>query len=328
MIGKSFVLAVAVAIMPYAANAGITETTTTSTVVTYNVTGQGPGVQVSLPQSPSNLYHFAVEKLTSGNLFRLNVDLHSVATKDGFEFEHNLFVQGNGKASLSTTVTLTLTNDGDTAQLLRLDSLIDPGHIASRGLGIAQDALFQFQVVQDNTPLFFESGQVTSTDSLPHPRFNGYNTHIVNNGENSYGVGDWSATPVNLNLASIAAHSSSVITYITNTAAYDGNSGATPCKDFNHCHGTQISFGDPLMHGGVVGAAIPADAPLPGSPVIGFQVAPYSVPISIVQQGSPLPTPPALLPPPNYNPPASVPEPATFALFGVGFATLALRRRR
>jgi len=248
----------------------------------------------------------------------------STTTTGGFSFEHNLYIQGRGFALLDTTVTDTITNTGDTPIALRFDSVIDPGHIASKGSNSGLYTFVQFRVTQDNRGLYSANGRDSlGQDALSQFPFAGFSKTSGSAAGQPYTAGDWSATALNLDLAVIAPGATSVVTYHTSTGAYDDNNNAAPCANLATCHGTQIAFGDPGKNGGTVGVPNIVKGN-PGSPVIGFYVSPYMVPISIVPQGSPLPPAPPLLPVPNYTP---VPEPLAAALFGMGALGIAVARR-
>ena len=320
-----FLAFVVAAALPLVANAAIVETLSTSTVVSYQ-RGNGSYTSIAIGPGASNLYEYSVRDDTPGDPFSLNVSLISTTEGGDFAFEHNVYVQGTGFALLDTTLTISLTNTGAAPAYLRLNSLIDPGHLAATGSNSGLNTFFQFTVAQDGTDLYNVHGSQLSGEVPPQDlRLAGLHKYTDFNAPQPISVADWSATPVNHDLAVIAPGATSIVTYETRTGAYDDSNNATPCVSLATCHGTQIGFGDPGRNGGVIGVPqLISGNGKPGSPVIGFHFNPYSVPIAFVPQGTPDPVAPPLLPAPNYAP---VPEPLAAALFGLATLALAARRR-
>lgn len=272
------------------------------------------------------------------SLYSIQFKSEDTVTPDGgFLFTTSLNAKGNVTTYNVTTVTLTITNNGNSAEHLRFDSQILPGHIASQNLrrnsNMVNQAEYLFNIFLNGsqTPIYKNYGEATNgaLNFGDFPVLNGATPYAVSSEFEGAYAADWGATNINLDLGIFAPGVSETLTYSqalyadirSNCSSFGGSNSLADCS------GVSVAFGDPRLHGGIVGANI-AGHGQPGSPLIGFQTNPSASYFHVVDFSAPLP--PAPPPPviPNYNPPARVPEPAALALLGMGALALVVRRRR
>lgn len=320
----------------------LTITSSIANRYSYSV-GSGPTISVDPAANNVSLRASANE---GGFKSEVGLDLTSQLDGDNFSFLHDGYCVGTCKVSIYTTLNFSLANTGDDAVAVRWDSLITPGHLAQ--LGSNGSALFHFIVVDGNdvsasSTVYQESrgetfgwyDQIDQTGA----QFAGFQRDVYSEGVghlNARSYADWSATSLNLDLTSIPGHSTTSLSYIS----WVEMSYTDSCTDLSACGGVQVAFGDPRNDGGVRSiTGVPPFSPLLGldsgsplQPYIGRQFGASTTPSAFVEQGSPLPPAPPLLPPVTYGAPfvsQVVPEPASWAmmLFGFGLAGSALRRR-
>lgn len=247
---------------------------------------------------------------------------------------------GDCQVSITTDITFTLTNTGTTPVDLRFDSLITPGHLANAnffGASRAQRGNFLFDVSQNGTTLFRSAGLNSTTPPFIETS-NGlpFNGETINDNSPAWNVVDWSATNLNLNLATIGAGQSSTLVYSSRIDVVTTNPA---CLDTSNCLGYQVAFGDPRSRGDpTVGTSSFAASfqalAVPVFPAVGAAYEPYLVTYAFVPVTADLPGPQPTYPPFDYdipyNPNGAIPEPATWGMMLLGFAAVggAARRRR
>lgn len=303
----------------------------------YGVAAGAGNTPVVVPGG-SNITAYATSTLP-GRLAESGVNYTATASDDSFFFLHDNYCVGTCATYSQTAISFTVTNQDSVALDLRFDSLITPGHIAWVA-GLSEvSASFTFDVTQtvgrETVSLYSTNGGVNSdgiflntSDQRP------FNNLVASRVPGEYEVLDWSATNLNLNLATLGAGESTTITYFATYRSL----GTAACVDILDCPGAQVVFGDPRNNGGVTNRA-PAftglDSGVPPQPVIGAPYDPYRIPYAVVLASSPLPgNPPRITPPPYgllFRPDVlPVPEPGTWAMLiaGVGAVGGVARRRR
>lgn len=346
---SSLVLALSGLALGSSAAAQVLETSTISNSYSYRVGSQ----QGSNANAPGNVNLF-ISDLTNGFQSDLGLELTASLNQGSFSFLHNGYCVGDCSVTITTNITFTLTNMGTTPVDLRFDSLITPGHLARSnffGATPAQFGNFLFDVTQDSTQLYRAAGVnvinpplIETSDNRP------FNALTPDDNPPAWNVLDWSATNLNLNLATIGAGQTSTLTY--NSVLFINTFNPT-CPDTTQCLGYQVAFGDPRDRGAptinsgiaaplqsfnsAFAAFAPSELPSAGgsdSPAVGALFDPFLVTYAFVPVGSPLPPPPLPEPPQSYDIPYSpidaVPEPATWAMMLLGFAAIgaSVRRRR
>lgn len=347
----------AVLAWPAAGGAQVTETSTIANSWNYNVGGQSG--------SGSNAGGVAeVFQSVAGieGISELGLSLTGTLDNGSFFFLHNGVCVGQCSVTLSTQITFTLTNTGTAPVDLRFDSQITPGHLGSSyySLGSDSQAEFNFAVSAGGTnvagvaagALFGAFGDAANRPPVvfttDQSQFNGFN--LVDNAP-EWSVADWSATNLSVNVPTLGAGQSTILTYSSTLTI---NTYQTDCPQPNACESYQVAFGDPRNAGGVINDSLAASAALDEefsafsallaplatvgglSPAVGAPFDPFKVTYQFVPQGSPLPPTPPVIGPINYdiNYPGqgvgAVPEPATWAMLVLGFGLIGglLRRHR
>ncbi len=291
------------------------------------------------------------------------VQLTSYLQPNGnFFFLHNIYAQGDGYAELETRLQIAITNSGSSTAFLRLDSLITPGFIGIQGGNSSNTTgvQFSFTVQQydggptsgNRTDLYSARGAMGALAPEVDPdldivtsdgrEFNGFSVYD----EYDRTAYEWSATPLSLALAPIAAGATHYVQYYNYTRV-DVRGGL--CTTVLGCHGVQVAFGDPRRDGssepfrvGAGGAASSFGAPAPNNQImIGrrFSAPTYSSAV-VVEASAPLPDPDLLPPPappanfawlpPVNTPTGAIPEPASWLMLITGFGLVGtmLRRRQ
>lgn len=265
----------------------------------------------------------------------LGLNYTAYATSGGFYFLHDEYCVGICATASSTTITFTLTNNGNTAEMLRFDSQITPGHLARIGNAGTTQGAFQFTVKQvesgfDDSPLYQASGAVG-----PETIF--VNSGLIFNGlKRTTGAGfevyDWGKTNLSVPLRVLNPGETTQLVY---QASYTTQLN-TACTNIFQCGGVEVAFGDPRNDGGVTNAADLADAllnSLDPRPVIGGSYAPSLITASFVPLDSDIPPPQDPFTAPTYNKlfqshVLGVPEPATWAMMLAGFGLVGSTTRR
>jgi hypothetical protein len=273
--------------------------------------------------------------------YGLNFFTHS--SNNSFVFLQNLFCVGTCATYSLTTVTLTLTNTGSTAETMRFDSEITPGHLASIGSNPNAQGMFDFDVTQTtggSTHTLYSADGLTNatTTGITTSDGSAFNGLTKSTNGATYDVLDWSATNLNLLLDTILPGQTSTLTY---RSLVSTTTTTSQCTDIIDCGGVQVAFGDPRRNGGgadsvmasVMAASAMALDDTDLTPVINPDYALAVVPFSIVSPDSPLPPEPPVLATPTYGPlfiPSPSPEPAGWMLLIVGFGMVGavLRRRQ
>lgn len=271
------------------------------------------------------------------------VDYVGEAATGSFFFLHNDYCVGACRVVSSTTIAFTLQNIDGVAEAIRFDSLITPGHLARFGANAEYiTSSFGFAVTRTlggrTTELYSATGSA-DVDGLVIETSDNRPFSALTPGGNGIGGStlDWSATNLNLELGSLAARDTMVVTYTATYSVFvDGI-----CADLDACVGAQVVFGDPRNNGGGVNtlmaraarAMLSDDEPL--RDVINRDYVAYEVPFAFVPSGSALPGQPAPEQTFRYGRnftsiTAGVPEPATWVSFLLGFGLVgaAIRRRR
>ena len=319
---RGLLFAASAALVSSAATAGIVDVAITSSFNGH----YGPqfGVYTGIPAN-NTAPNFDYTVNTPGHLAHYQLVASSVVSPDGgFLFTSTENVQGSGDLNVDTKLVVTITNNTAAPVTLRFDSQITPGHLAVREdpahPSETSGAAYTFGISLDGTSLYSstalaEKNNISNADQN-FEMLNGLAVYSSPDG-NAFAA-DWGATNVNLDLGTFAVGQSKTLNYDSLLLANIGGE----CFDLATCNGASVTFGDPRRSGGVVGAAL--SSARPGSPLIGFQTNPFLSYIHVVDAATPLP--PAPPPPviPNYTP---VPEPAAFALFGLGVLGVAATRR-
>ena len=265
---------------------------------------------------------------TGNSLYSIHFNQQTVTTADGgFLFTTSINAKGNVTSYNDTTLTLTITNNGNGPEHLRFDSQILPGHIGSQNIRRHTSSVnfgeYLFNVKLGSEFIYTNYGEVRNGVSTitGFTSLNGSTpVSIADEAQVAYAA-DWGATNIDLDLGTFAAGETKTLSY--EQTLY--NNITSDCTDLANCSGVSLTFGDPRRSGGVVGAAAVTGAP--GSSLIDFKVNPFLSYLHVVDFSAPLPPQPRAPIIPNYNPPSPVPEPATLALFGVGAFGIALARR-
>lgn len=293
---------------------------------------------------------------------QLGVDFTGKATTDSFYFLHNDYCVGQCLITSSTTIRFEISvNDAGNLEGLRFDSLITPGHLALVGIGSYEDtaASFNFSVGRtdfvrgegegERNTLYSASGY-SDIFGLRVSDDNGDNPFSGTISGDNGGAGqyyDWSATPLGVELGSIASGDTFYVDY---TASYSVKS-FNKCSDILNCNAAQVVFGDPRNIGGGtdVNARLAARALFANDPaidggvhaVIDRDYEASLIPFAFVPSGADrtIETPPPNAPITyvgNYIPSlvdtagaSGVPEPTTWMTMILGFGLVggALRRR-
>lgn len=325
-----------------AGSAQVVETSTITNSFSYNLAGQsgsgtnnGGGVEVSR------------QSATPTGVSEMFLALNGTLEQGSFLFLHNGTCVGVCSLTMTTDITFSLFNSGSTAVALRFDSQITPGHLANsfvNPLGQSQ-ASFDFKVSQDpglrQGLLYQSTGDATqSPPALTTSNGRPFAGLTLNQNSPAWSVLDWSATDLNVTLATLAPGQTSKLYYrstLTITTAQPD------CPDPTLCESFQVAFGDPRNAGGVLanselqslsGLFGPPLAPGNGiNPAVGASYDPFRISYRFVPLSTALPNPPPIITPigydVNYRSPAAVPEPGTWLMLIVGFgmAGAMLRRR-
>ncbi len=327
------------------AQANVIETATINNSYSYVVGSQSGGD----PNASGN-ERFFLSDLTNG--FASDVGLSLTATLDegSFFFLHQGYCVGRCSVTIGTDIVFTLTNNANAPATLRFDSQITPGHLSRSNFLSAspqEGAAFDFAVTQgpgEGTTLYAASGSVGAGIPQVFTTADPFNNLLRDDNPPEWNVLDWSATNLNLTLAPIPGGQSTLVRYRSLLTIFTDNPF---CPDTNECTGFQGAFGDPRERGGVIvqsaaagfaafaesfGEAAPFASP--PIPAVGAIYDPFRVTYAFVPVGTPLPLTPLAIGPIPYNIPYRavnvIPEPETWAMMLLGFASLGavIRRRR
>ena len=187
-----------------AASAQVVENATIANSYSYRVGSQ----QGSDSAAPGNTRLF-ISDTTGGFQSDLGLALTASLNQGSFSFLHNGYCVGDCTLSITTDVTFTLTNMGTSPVDLRFDSLITPGHLARSSFAIAdrsQAGTFNFAVTQDTMQLYGADGLTSENPLLIETSDNRpFNSLQPNDNPTDWTVLNWSATNLNINLATIGA---------------------------------------------------------------------------------------------------------------------------
>ncbi|MBW6528684.1 PEPxxWA-CTERM sorting domain-containing protein [Sphingomonas sp. RHCKR7] len=333
--GRALAVAAAAGLMAAAvpARAALVETVTVSNGLGYTFSADG-----SFPsRAPGGTREQVFTGQRAPTQSDLGVDLVGEAGSGSFYFLHNDYCVGGCALASSTVITFSVTNTGTDAVDLRFDSLITPGHLAivdgAPGRGGFSFSVTQRTAGQQDATLYSAFGNVSDEEvSVGDGNFNG--EPFRGQTFTDYGFGrvlDWSTTPLNLELGSLAAGATTEVEY---NASYFVTAFGE-CSDINSCNGLQVVFGDPRNNGSVSsfarGLAI-------GDPVtlINREYDAVEVPYAFNLSGSPFPELPPAQGPVTYDGAydplklGAVPEPGTWMTLILGMALVggALRRDR
>ena len=280
---------------------------------------------------------------SGGQLSEMKLDLTASLNSGSFYFLHDAYCVGTCSVSMTTQIVFTLTNNGTTAENLRFDSLITPGHLANAytfgGVGNA-NANFDFNVAQTtgqaSSLLYGAVGSAIDPAQGVFTTGSDFNGVQMDDNPPLWSATDWSATVLSIDLNTIAPGETSSLVY-TSTLQI---SNFAQCTDLTSCTGFQVAFGDPRNNGGVslFSAFSLFSAPSlfsvdPLQPAVGAEFDPFLVPYRFVPQGSPPPPTPPVIYPGGYDVGflgnnTAVPEPSAWALMIVGFLTIGAAMRR
>ena len=334
-IGSCGLAALAFLLTNAPASAAVIETVTVSNTYGFNLTIGGAADQ-KIGRSRETVFVGQRAPFVESDL---GVDYVGEADKDSFFFLHNNYCVGACSTASSTVITFTVTNTGSAPVDLRFDSLITPGHLARVDGSAAARGGFDFSVVQRSEgvadrSLYTAFGTVSDdglfvSNSLETP-FDRQTLYEFTGGR----VLDWSSTPLNLELGTLAAGASTQVSY---SASYFVTA-FEECQDIFACGGLQVVFGDPRNNGSVSTFARGIGAAAVGDPVtlINRAYDAFDVPYAFNLSGSPFPGLPLAQGPiiydGTYDPLdlSAVPEPATWTslLLGMALIGCALRRSR
>ncbi|MBB3694563.1 PEPxxWA-CTERM sorting domain-containing protein [Sphingomonas sp. BK580] len=333
--GRALAVVAAAGLMAAAlpARAALVETVTVSNGLGYvfSLDGSLPG------RSPGGTREQVFTGQRAPTQSDLGVDLVGEAGSGSFFFLHNDYCVGGCSIASSTVITFNVTNTGPDAVDLRFDSLITPGHLAivdgAPGRGGFEFSVIQRTRGQQDATLYSAFGNVSDEElSVGDDKFNSepFRGQIFTD----YGYGrvlDWSTTPLNLELGTLAAGATTQVEY---NASYFVTAFGE-CSDITSCNGLQVVFGDPRNNGSVASFA---RALAIGDPVtlINREYDAVEVPYAFNPSGSPFPKLPPAQGPVSYDGPydplklGAVPEPGTWMTLILGLALVggALRRDR
>lgn len=340
--GTSFVGCL-VATCPIALHAQVVETSTIQNTYSYSLAGQaGSGA------NSGGAVEVSRRATTGTGISEMFLSLNGTLEQGSFLFLHNGTCVGVCSLTMTTDITFSLFNGGSTPIALRFDSQITPGHLANSFLNpLSQSqASFDFTVSQDpglRQGLLYQAlgDAVQSPPSLLTSNSQPFAGQTLNQNSPAWSVMDWSATDLNVVMATLAPGQTSNLYYRSTLTI----TTADPiCPDPTLCESFQVAFGDPRNAGGVLSlSARPSlsslfAAPLATgnviNPAVGAPYDPFRVSYRFVPLTAPLLNPPPVFAPiqydVNYLGPNVVPEPGTWMLliFGFGFTGAMLRRRR
>ncbi|MHC9420216.1 PEP-CTERM sorting domain-containing protein [Sphingomonas citri] len=333
--GRVFAVAAAAGLWATAlpAQAALIETVTVS-----NGLGYAFGLDGSLPgRNPGGTREQIFTGQRAPTQSDLGVDLVGEAGSGSFFFLHNDYCVGGCSIASSTVITFSVTNTGPNAVDLRFDSLITPGHLAIVDGAPARGG-FEFSVIQrtrgqqDNV-LYSAYGNVNDEElRVGDDKFN--SDPFLGQTFTDFGYGrvlDWSTTPLNLELGSLAAGATTEVEY---NASYFVTAFGE-CGDINSCNGLQVVFGDPRRNGSVSSLArgLASDDAVT---LINREYDAVEVPYAFNLSGSPYPKLPPAQGPVTYDGGydplklGAVPEPGTWMslIVGMGLIGMMLRRAR
>jgi hypothetical protein len=320
------------AILP-ASPAGAIVTETVSISNTYGSLFNGKVAPTPIPGgSVEQIYR---GRAIPGAQSELGINYTATADAGGFFFLHDNYCVGTCSTFSQTVITFTLTNIGESTELLRFDSEITPGHLARIFNEPSMSASFAFDVLQvsgeESALLYSASGSVGSESITLDTGGLDYNGLTRTSGD-FFEVVDWGTTNLSVGLNRLLPGQTTQVVY---RATYMSSVNAI-CPDIFACPGVQVVFGDPRNNGGVtqIGQFGALAEPMT-SAVIGAVYDPSFVRAEFVQFDAPLPPQPERFIPAPYGDlfdprVIGVPEPASWALMILGFGAAggAVRRRR
>lgn len=327
---------------PSALFAQVTETSTITNTFNYNIAGQqGSGM------NSGGAVEVSRRETTGTGVSEMFLSLNGTLEQGSFLFLHNGTCVGLCSLTMTTDITFSLFNGGSSPIALRFDSQITPGHLANSFLNpLSQSqASFDFTVSQDpglRQGLLYQAlgDAVQSPPSLITSNGQAFAGLTLNQNSPAWSVLDWSATDLNVIMATLAPGQTSNLYYrstLTITTAQPD------CPDPTLCESFQVAFGDPRNAGGVLSlsarqslSSLFAAALAAGNvinPAVGAPYDPFRVNYRFVPLATPLLDAPPVIPPiqydVNYRGPGAVPEPGTWIMLILGFGlTGAMMRKR
>ena len=338
MLRSSLLPLLAIGFAPLPASAAVVETSSMTNGYSYTIGSQSG----SSSDAGDNTY-LLLDDNSGGQVSEMKLDLTASLNSGSFYFLHDAYCVGTCSVSLTTQIVFSLTNNGTTAENLRFDSLITPGHLANAftfgGVGNA-DANFAFNVAQTTgrATSFLYGAVGSALDPAQGVLTTGSDFNGIQMDDNPplWSATDWSATVLSIDLNTIAPGETSTLVY-TSTLQI---SNFAQCTDLTSCAGFQVAFGDPRNNGGVslfsafsLFAAPTLFSSDPLQPAVGAEFDPFLVPYRFVPQGSPPPPTPPVIYPGSYDVGflggnSAVPEPSAWALMILGFLTIGAAMRR
>lgn len=328
------------AISPSVLFAQVTETSTIKNSFNYNIAGrQGSGM------NSGGAVEVNRRETTGTGISEMFLSLNGTLEDGSFLFLHNGTCVGVCSLTMTTDITFSLFNAGSTPIALRFDSQITPGHLANSFLDpLSQSqASFDFMVSQDpglrQGVLYQADGDaVQSPPNLVTSNGQPFAGLTLNQNAPAWSVMDWSATDLNVVMATLAPGQTSNLYYrSTLTIA----TSQPDCPDPTLCESFQVAFGDPRNAGGVLSSSarqslsslFASAASEVINPAVGAPYDPFRVSYRFVPLATPVLISPPVIPPiqydVNYRGVGAVPEPSTWMLLilGFGFTGAMLRKR-
>lgn len=330
------------AVSPNALFAQVTETSTIQNSYSYTIAGsQGSG------SNNGGSVEVARQATNGTGVSEMFLSLNGTLEQGSFLFLHNGTCVGLCSVTMTTDITFSLFNAGPAPVALRFDSQITPGHLANSFLNpfSQSQASFDFSVSQDpglRQGLLYKAdgSAVQSPPNLVTSNGQSFAGLTLNDNSPDWSVLDWSATDLNVILATLAPGQTTNLYYRSTLTITTGQSD---CPDPTLCESFQVAFGDPRNAGGILSEAAALstsslfaaslDTSNPISPAVGALYDPFRVRYRFVPLDAPLPNPGPVIPPlqydVNYLGPVAVPEPGTWLMLILGFGiTGALLRQR